>query len=183
MPELVISGFEQLTKDLEFKAPTVLRKMAFNVDANLASAGRLMEERRAHNLRMGEVQKKGFLDIPRRRSKWDPKVGWVSTTRQAGQGGTGFRMASFGWERVKKATVTAPYSNQLANLWHRQSNPYRAKSPLVGSPGHYMRWKEGEQRPMMYQWSQTYNILASLQGQAIAKTEAQFAPQLEEFGK
>ena len=49
MPELVISGFEKLTKGLEIKLPSVLRKMAFNVDANVASEGRVREEKSAQS--------------------------------------------------------------------------------------------------------------------------------------
>ena len=183
MPELVISGFEKLTEGMTVKAPVVLRRMAFNVDANVASAGRRLEEKKAHSLDMGQMQQKGAKDRPRIRSKWDPKVGWVSTTRQAGKGGTGFRMASFGWERVRKASVTAPYSNQLANLWARPTKPYRWESPTVGQPGNLISWDQGSRRPVRYQWSQTYNILASVQGEAIARTETQFAPKIEEIGK
>ena len=189
MPELVVEGFKELTDLLEFKTPTALRKMAFNVDANIASAGRLVEERRmtarggssgkGQPLRMGLPQRKGFWSLPKVRSKWDPNVGWVSTSRMAGKGGTGFRMASFGWERVKKNTVTAPYSNLLANLWHRRTLPYRKKSPLVGTPGNYMRWKAGWQRDARYDWSATYGILVSMQDQAIAKALVKFSKELE----
>ena len=182
MPELVISGFEKLTKGLEIKLPSVLRKMAFNVDANVASEGRVREEKSAHTLQMGQLQVKGEKNLrnPKVYSKCDPKVGWTSTTRQAGKGGTGFRMASFGWERAKKASVTAPYSNQLANLWHRPTRPYRGDSPVVGKPNELIIWGKGSRRPVKYKWSQTYNILASMQGTAIARTEKQFQPKLDE---
>ena len=183
MPELVIDGLDRLVDGLTIKAPALIRRMAFNIDANVASEGRIKEEQKnlsGNKLRMGLPQRKGFFSLARVRSKWDPKVGWVSTTRSAGQGGTGFRMASFGWERVRKYAVTAPYSNQMANLWHRVTRPYRAKSPLVGTPGHYMRWKKGWQRDARYSWATTYSTLASLQGNAIAKTEKQYAKQLQE---
>ena len=183
MPELTISGFDELVQGMTVKVPSLLRKMAFNVDANIASAGRLLEQRQAHTLRMGQPQRKGFWSFAKVRSKWDPDVGWVSTSRAAAKGGTGFRMSSFGWERAKKGSVTAPYSNQLANLWHRPSREYRSTSPLVGTPGHYTRWHKGERRPARYNWSRTYGILASMQAPAIAKTEAQFAPQIEEIGQ
>lgn len=163
--------------------------MAFNVDANLASEGRIKEEQKnlartgesgkGQKLRMGLQQRKGFWSLPKVRSEWDPKVGWVSTTRSAAKGGTGYRMASFGWERAKKYAVTAPYSNQMANLWHRPTKPYRGTSPLVGTPGHYMRWRRGERRDARYNWSTVYSTLAALQGSAIARTEAQYSGELE----
>ena len=183
MPELVISGLDKLIDGLTIKAPTIMRKMAFNVDANIASEGRIKEEQRnlsGSRLRMGLPQRKGFWSLAKVRSKWDPKVGWVSTSRSAGKGGTGFRMATFGWERTKKFAVTAPYSNQMANLWHRPTKPYRGNSPLVGTPGHYMRWRKGARRDARYSWATTYSTLASLQGNAIARTEAQFSKELQE---
>lgn len=181
MPELVIDGFHKLTEGLEIKLPSVLRKMAFNVDANVASMGRIREQQSAHSLEMGKPQIKGIENLrhPRVRSKWDPKVGWVSTSRMAGKGGTGFRMASFGWERMKKASVTAPYSNQLANLWHRPTRPYRGDSPVVGRPGELVIWGKGVRRPVKYVWSRTYAILAALREPAIARTEKQFQPKID----
>ncbi len=181
MPELTVNGFDKLVQNLSIKVPATLRKMAFNVDANVAAQGRLDEQRLAHSLEMGKPQRKGLFSIAKVRSKWDARVGWVSTTRQAGQGGTGFRMASFGWERVKKASVTAPYSSQLANLWSHATRPYRKKSPLVGSPGHYMRWQKGQQRPARYDWSEVYSILGGEIPAAIAKTEEKFAPVFKEM--
>lgn len=181
MPELEVTGFDRLVENLSVKAPATLRKMAFNLDANVASMGRLDEQRLAHSLEMGKPQRKGFWSLAKVRSKWDPKVGWVSTSRMAGKGGTGFRMASFGWERVKKASVTAPYSSQLANLWSHATRPYRSNSPLVGSPGHYMRWRKGQQRPARYDWSEVYSILGGEIPAAIAKTEEQFAPVFREM--
>lgn len=182
MPELVISGFDKIVEGLGITLPSVLRRMAFNVDANVAAEGRIREEKSAHTLQMGQLQVKGrkTLKNPKVYSVWNPKVGWTSTTRQAAKGGTGFRMASFGWERAKKASVTAPYSNQLANLWHRPTRPYRGDSPLVGRPGDTIIWRKGMRRPVKYRWSQTYNILASMQGTAIARTEKQFQPKLDE---
>ena len=182
MPELVLSGFDELTKGMTIKVPSVLRKMAFNVDANVAAEGRRFEQAHASDLMMGQPQRKGN-DGFRVRSKWDPDVGWVSTSRSAGKGGTGFRMASFGWERVRKGSVTAPYSNQLANLWHRPPKPYRADSPVVGRPGELVIWGAGSVRPVKYHWSQTYNILASMQDKAIEKTRQKFMPKLEEAMK
>lgn len=181
MPELTISGFDKLTDQMTIKVPSVLRRMAFNVDANLAAEGRKKELRTANKLRMGEMQKKGKNDRFRVRSEWDPNVGWVSNTRRAGNGNTGYRMASFGWERARKYSVTAPYSNQLANLWHRPTKPYRWDSPEVGRPGETFSWRKGQRRPVRYSWSKTYQILASLQGYAVAKTEAQFASELKEM--
>lgn len=180
MPELTVNGLERITEGLGVQLPSVLRKMAYNLDANVAAQGRLDEQRLAHSLEMGKPQRKGFWSIAKIRSKWNPKVGWVSTSRMAGKGGTGFRMASFGWERVKKASVTAPYSSQLANLWSHATRPYRSNSPLVGSPGHYMRWRKGQQRPARYDWSEVYSILGSEIPGAIARTEKQFQPKLDE---
>lgn len=179
MPELTIDGLDKVIEGMTIKLPTVLRRMAFNVDANVAAEGRLKEQRTANRLNMGRPQRKGFFSIAKVRSKWDPKVGWVSTSRLAAKGGTGFRMASFGWERAKKNAVTAPYSSQLANLWHRPTKPYRGKSPLVGTPGHLMRWQRGQRRDARYDWSSVYHILASMAPKAVARTEAQFAKELE----
>ena len=179
MPELVIEGFEKLTKGMLVKVPQFLRRMAFNVDANVASMGRRYEQAHASDLQMGRMQKKGYGPY-RIRSKWDPEVGWVSTSRNAGKGGTGFRMASFGWERIKKAAVTAPYSNQLANLWANETQPYAAKSPIVGQPGMLRVWHAGQRRPSKYNWETTYNILASMRDRAIDKTAAKFLPKIEE---
>ena len=182
MPELVISGFEKLLNGLEIQLPSVLRKMAFNVDANVASEGRKREQKTAHTLQMGQLQVKGMNSLrrsPKVFSRWDPKVGWVSTSRMAAKGGTGFRMASFGWERAKKASVTAPYSNQLANLWHRETDPYMRNSPIVGRPGKLTMWREGARRPVRNNWSTAYNILASVEDVAIARTEKQFQPKLD----
>lgn len=175
MPELVIEGFDRLTKGMVIKVPHVLRRMAFNVDANVASMGRRYEQAHASDLQMGRMQMKGDGTY-RIRSKWDANVGWVSTSRSAGKGGTGYRMSSFGWERVKKAAVTAPYSNQLANLWANQTKPYEAKSPMVGQPGMLRVWRPGERRPSRYNWSVTYNILASMRDKAIDRTAAEFLP-------
>ena len=179
MPELVIEGFDKLTEGMTIKVPHILRKMAFNVDANVASMGRRYEQAHANDLEMGRMQKKG--DGPFRiRSKWDPSVGWVSTSRSAGKGGTGFRMASFAWERVRKSKVTAPYSNQLANLWANETKPYSSRSPIVGQPERLKVWSRGERRPSRYNWSVTYNILAGMRDKAIEKTAAEFLPKVEE---
>ena len=181
MPELVLEGFDKLADGLTIKAPATLRRMAFNVDANVASAGRRQEQRDAHNLEMGKLQRKGR--ITRVFSKWDSEVGWVSTTRQAGKGGTGFRMASFGWERVRKATVTAPYSSQLVNLWGKATKAYTRKSPVVGQPGRLIVWgtKGHEKRPQRYYWSKAFDAMSRAVGPAIARTEKNFLPQLEEI--
>ena len=189
MPELTVEGLDKVIESMTIKLPSVLRRMAFNVDANVAAEGRLKEQQtntsrggsagKGQKIRMGLRQRKGFFSIPKVRSKWDPKVGWVSTSRSAAKGGTGFRMASFGWERAKKGSVTAPYSSQIANLWHRETNAYKGRSPLVGTPGHYGRWQRGERRDARYDWSSVYHILASMAPKAVARTEAKFAKELE----
>ena len=178
MPELVLEGFDKLADGLTIKAPATLRRMAFNVDANVASAGRRQEQKEASSLEMGKEQRKGR--ITRVFSKWDPEVGYVSTTRQAGKGGTGFRMASFGWERVRKATVTAPYSSQLVNLWGKATKAYTRKSPVVGQ-GSGGVWQKGEKRPQRYFWSKAFDAMSRAVGPAIERTEKKFLPQLEEI--
>jgi len=178
MPELVLEGFDKLADGLTIKAPATLRRMAFNVDANVASAGRRQEQKEASSLEMGKEQRKGR--ITRVFSKWDPEVGYVSTTRQAGKGGTGFRMASFGWERVRKATVTAPYSSQLVNLWGKSTKAYTKDSPLVGQ-GKGRVWKKGTKRPQRYFWSKAFDAMSRAVGPAIERTEKKFLPQLEEI--
>ena len=183
MSELVTQGFEELLEKLHVVLPSMARRMAFNVDANIAAEGRKAEQQDlgANKLQMGQPQRKwGRKYLVR--SKWDPKVGWVSTTRQAAKGGTGFRMASFAWEvRRKKTAVTAPYTSQLANLWSHQTKPYKSDSPIVGQEKHTRVWKKGDTRPAKYNWSRVYSVLASSVSGAIARTDAQFSAEMEKI--
>ena len=178
MAELKVQGFDELTKKLDVVVPQVLQKMAFSVTAKTAAEGRKREQRVANKLDMGKPQKKGPGGY-KVRSIWDPKVGWTSATRNAGKGGTRFRMASFAWERVKKKDqAKAAYSSQLANLWHRPSRPYRMESPEVGQMGRTFRWQRGQRRPVKYRWSAVYNALAQSVPTAIQKTEKEWTPKL-----
>jgi len=183
--ELKTEGFDALLNKLGVVLPKLVIRMAFNIDANIASEGRIKEQREANKLEMGKPQYKGKRGDRRRkfkiRSKWDSNVGWVSTSRSAGKGGTGFRMASFSWERVRKNRVTAPYTSQLANLWANQTKPYTSQSPVVGQEGGLTVWRTGEQRPSRYNWSTVFKALADTQQSAIAKTEAKFASLLKEI--
>lgn len=182
MPELETKGFDELLKKLHVVLPSMARRMAFNVDANVAAEGRKAEQMSdANQLQMGQPQRKwGRKYLVR--SKWDPKVGWVSTTRQAANGGTGFRMASFSWEvKRKKTAVTAPYTSQLANLWSHETKPYRSESPIVGQKGMTRVWKEGERRPIKYNWSRVYSVLAGSISGAIARTDEQFSAEMEKL--
>ena len=184
MPEIRTEGFEELLNKLGVVLPKMVIQMAFNIDANIASEGRIREQQEANELEMGKPQTKGTGRRKRKfrvYSRWAPQVGWVSTTRHAGKGGTGFRMASFGFERVKKNRVTAPYSSQLANLWAKETKPYKSQSPVVGQEGRLMVWGKGDTRPSRYDWAAVYKALASTQRSAIARTEAQYAPKLKEM--
>lgn len=185
MAEIVeIKGFDELVKGMTVRVPVTLRKMAFNIDANVAAEGRKKEQKSdaVNELRMGMTQTKPKRDgyVSRIFSSNDPKVGWVSTTRRDDDGNP-FRMASFAWERAKKGSVTSPYSSQLANLWGKQTNPYRRNSPLVGCKGRnrLMRWEEGSVRPVKYHWSQVASIMANAIPGAIERTGKEFLPKLE----
>ena len=171
-------GFDELLKKLHVVLPAMARQMAFNVDANVAAEGRRKEQREANKLHMGQPQRKGGNGY-RIYSEWDSKVGWVSSTRQAAKGDTGFRMASFSWETRKRYAVTAPYTNQLANLWARETKPYSRRSPVVGQRGMTRVWRQGERRPVRYSWTSVYAALAQSVGGAIARTDQKFSAELE----
>lgn len=185
---LEVEGFEQLTDRMKVKVPETIRKMAFNLDANVGGSkeSRRKELLQAHTLQMGYLQYK-----PRRgnhsgsslrlNSAWDPDVGWVSIHRRAGNGASGYRMASFSWENVRKRySVEAAYTNQLANLWANPTKPYTRISPYVGQWGtKRKRWKIGQSRPSKYDWSMTYSILQSSIPNAIKKTESKFKDLLD----
>ena len=187
MAEIVeVKGFDELVKGMMIRVPVTLRKMAFNVDANVAAEGRKKEQDSSsvNELKMGEVQlkrKKGEY-VSRAFSSKNAEVGWVSNTRKD-DNGKPFRMASFAWERAKKGSVTSPYSNQLANLWGKRTKPYKQMSPWVGRiDGTYdslMRWHRGSVRPVKYHWSQVANVMASAIPGAIERTGEKFLPKLE----
>lgn len=183
--EFKVEGFDELTKKMFVRLPSTVRKMAFNLDANIASEGRLKElSGSANRLAMGKEQITSYKGIRRQGifSKWDRKVGWVSTTRQAGKGNTGFRMASFAWERARKSSVTADYTNQLANLWANPTKPYTSRSPLVGQAGRRLgRWGVGQSRPSKYSWSTVYTVLSGTAPSALAKTEVSFQKELNKL--
>lgn len=177
MSELQLNGFEDLLNKLHVVLPSMARRMAFNVDANVAAEGRIREQQEANQLQMGKPQRKGSNNY-KVRSEWDSEVGWVSNSRRAKTGGTGFRMASFAWEVGKKYRVTAPYTNQLANLWAKETKSYSAASPIVGQKGATRVWKVGEKRPVRYDWTSVYQALAQSVNSAIVRTDKKFSDEL-----
>lgn len=180
-----MNGFDELSKRLFVRLPETIKKMAFNADANVAALARLKEQAsKANQLHMGRSQIKshGKQRVERVFSKWDSKVGWVSTTKQAANGETGFRMSNFSWERPRKTSVTAEYTNQLAFLWGKGSKPYEQWSPLVGhDEKHLGRWAPGQKRPVRYNWSTVYSIVQGTVSSALSRTEKQFEEELRKL--
>lgn len=185
--------FKELLDYLKLEYPRLAAKMSSNLVGNIASQGRKAEMRTANKLQMGQMQIKPKNNIPRpakQYSKWDTDVGWVSTSRMAGNGKSGFRMGSFAWERASrhKRTSTAAYSNMLANLWGHETKPYSSKSPLVGRPGtgpfgEGKSWKAGEVRDARYQWSTVIGSMRTAVTTSIARTEDKFKERLENIKK
>lgn len=173
---LDLDGFDDLVKKLG-ASPTWLSVMADDTVGPVLNWGRKEEQKASSGLRMGLAQRKGE-DGYRIRSAWDNRVGWVSTTRKAAKGGTGFRMASYSYEVGRKAKnrSKASYTSQLAALWSKPTRPYRADSPLVGTEGHVGHWAQGQVRPVKYRWSTTINIMRNEIPAAIARVESNWNP-------
>lgn len=183
MAEIKVDGFEQLSNKLKIKVPEVVRQMAFSVDASVASIGRKKEQLRAgRSLHMGYLQHTSHhgKTVEGQFSAWDPEVGWVSIHRQAGNGASGYRMSNFSWESPKKNSVTAGYTSQMANLWHRDVM-YSRRSPWVGLAGSGPRTQFGPNNPReaRYDWAAVPGILKSTVAEAIARTETRFENKLE----
>lgn len=180
-------SFDKTLEDMRDKWPLTWARMASNVVANVAAQGRKKEQQTAHELVMGEVQtkSKNAKSVTKRFSKWDSNVGWVSTSRPAGNGKSGYRMASFSWERTKKQRQTSAfYTSQLANLWSHRTNKYSEDSPYVGRPNEFRylkRWKAGDSRPQKYNWTSVRNILAGEVDSSIRRTEQKFSRELKEL--
>lgn len=176
--ELEVKGFDDLLDKMTIKLPQRIREMAYDTTGKVAAIGRKKELVHANNLHFGYVQRKskGKTKVVRQFTRWDSKVGWVSTTRQSGDGKSGFRMAQFSWERAKKTSAEADYSNIAANAWSKATKPYEKNSPYVGREGtRYVRWKKGEARTAVhYRWSVVYSMIASAVPQAIAVVERKY---------
>lgn len=176
-----IEGFDELQKKLTIALPSIVRSMAFTVDASTAAIARKEEQDGASSLEMGKPQQVGRVGF-RTYSTWSSSTGWVSTSKMTKKGP--LTMGHFSWARGtrnRKGSVIAEYGNRLANLWARQTKPYTSQSPIVGQPGRLKRWAAGQSRPSKYNWSVTASIANSMAEQAIAKTETQFAKQFKEL--
>ena len=178
--------YKALIDQFRIEYPRLAAKMNTNVVANVAAEGRKAEMQSAHQLKMGQFQikPKNGIYATKQFSRWDEHVGWVSTSRGAGNGKSGFRMGSFAWERSnrKKMTTTAAYTNQLANLWANETKPYSVDSPFVGRVGTSGRiWKAGQRRDSRYSWSTVESSMRNAISGAIKTTEAKFKERLEEI--
>ena len=180
-----------INERLKIKAPLLIEKMAYNVIANTASDARGREQASANSLELGHIQhtsrrrKDGTIEILTRRMLRRTDSGWVSTTRMSDKGNP-FRMSSFSWERERKPSVkAAEYTNQLANLWHRQTKPYASNSPIGGRGTERSGWgmfvKQGNTRQPLYNWSTVTAMMASSAEGGIARTEKQFERFLKEI--
>lgn len=175
-------GFEELGKKLKVRIPAIARKMGFSLDAKLAVIGRRKEQIEANTLEMGRPQWKGKHPYAVY-SMWHPRRGWVSTTREASakKGGGPFMLSNISFRGAQKFkdAVVGHYTSQLANLWSHQTKPYTATSPVVGQSGRLKTWNVGDTRPAKYSWSMVASILSRMEEQAIRRTEAEYADQLE----
>lgn len=176
--ELDVKGFDDLIDKMTIKLPEKIREMAYDSTGKVAAIGRKKELVHANNLHFGYVQRKskGKTKVERKFTKWDSHVGWVSTTRKSGDGKSGFRMAQFAWERAKKTSAEAGYTNIAANAWSKATKPYEKDSPYVGRKGtRYVRWRKGEARTAVhYNWSIVYSTLAGAVPKALAVVESKY---------
>lgn len=176
--------FKELIEErLKLKTPLLIQQMASNVVANVAAEGRRSEQLGAGRLlKMGRWQRTVKNGVVKEgvMSRWDPKVGWVSTSFTTSTGP--FRMASFAWERAKKPnSKRADYTNQLANLWAYPTKPYSKRSPFVGQGPRFKQWQEGERRDARYAWSKTESILRQAVPTAVIRTEHKFSEELKKI--
>jgi len=176
-----IEGFDELQKKLTIVLPKIVRDMAFTADASLAVLARREEQQGASRLEMGKPQKKGRKGF-RTYSAWSSATGWVSTSKMTKNGP--LSMGHFSWARgtrTRKDSVIAEYGSRLANLWARPTKPYSRTSPTVGQQGKLTRWRMGQIRPSLYNWSMTAVIANSMAEQAVARTEKRFVKQFKEL--
>ena len=179
-----------INERLKIKAPLLIEKMAYNVIANTAAEARTREQSNSNTLELGHIQhtvrrrKDGILEVIDRRMLKPSAAGWVSTTRTS-RTGNPFRMSSFSWERERKPSVKrAEYTNQLANLWYRQTKPYSGQSPFVGrgsDPKRWRSWAAGSSRDARYNWSSVAAVIAAAAEAGITRTEIQFDRFLKEI--
>lgn len=182
--------WKRVINALKVKVPLIIDKMAYNVIANTAAEARKSEQETAHSLVLGAFQhtsrrrKGGTIEVIDRVNLKRTDAGWVSTTRTSFKTGP-FQMSHFAWERARTRYVKrADYTNQLANLWHRPTKPYRADSPTVGrgdSPSNWGRWPAGGRRPVKYNWSKVESIISNSATVGIQKTEKRFDKFLKEI--
>ena len=174
--------WQKVIKALKIKLPMVIDNMAFNVIANTAAEARKSEQDTATSLELGKFQrtarrrKNGTIDVIERTNLKRTNAGWVSTTRSSSKTGD-FQMSHFAWERARtKYVKVADYTNQLANLWHRQSKPYsKAYYPKeVDDPENWPKWAKGARRKPRYDWSKVAQIIESSAIGGIRKTEKRF---------
>ena len=181
--------WKRVINALKIKVPLLIDQMAYNVIANTASEARQSEMNVAHNLELGKMQrtarrrKGGNIEVIERVNLKKTNAGWVSTTRTSSKTGA-FQMSHFAWERARtKYVKTADYTNQLANLWHRQSKAYtKAYWPHgVSDPENWPRWGVGAKRPARYNWTKVATEIMKAAPVGIRRTEAQFAKYLKEI--
>jgi hypothetical protein len=198
-------GFDELRKKLTIEVPSMIRGMAFTIDASVAALARKEEDAEASSLQMGQLQQKPILETEgenkgkptmtgyhpfKKYSKWSSTSGWVSTTRKVKKGPrkrqktVPMSMGHFSWAqgtKFRQDSVTAVYGNRLANLWANPTKSYDSRSPLVGRKDFLRTWGKEQSRPSRYNWSKTASIIAGMSESAIAKTERQFAKQIREL--
>ena len=182
--------WQRVIKALKIKVPLIIDQMAYNVIANTAAEARQNEQETAHDLILGAYQhtvrrrKSGEIEVIDRTNLKKTNAGWVSTTRTSSKTGA-FQMSHFSWERARtKHVKVADYTNQLANLWHRPTKPYRADSPEVGRgtyPDNWISWRAGGRRPARYDWSAVGQSIKNAIVPAVAKTEKRFDKLLKEI--
>ena len=181
--------WKRVINALKIKVPLLIDKMAYNVIANTAAEARKTEMNVANDLQLGKMQrtarrrKSGEIEVIERVNLRQTNAGWVSTTRKSSKTGA-FQMSHFAWERARtKYVKTADYTNQLANLWHRQSKAYtKAYGPKdVSDPENWTRWGVGARRPARYDWTRVASIISSSARGGIARTERQFSQYMKEI--
>jgi len=177
---------ELIQKRLKIKAPLLIEEMAMNVIGNVAAEGRKKEQQTSTSLKLGAFQhtvrrrKGGTVEVIDGVNLRMTKAGFVSTRFNTSTGP--FRMASFSWELARKPkTKQAGYTNQLANLWHRPSKPYRWQSPEVGQPGNLMSWGVGARRPVRYSWANVARQLEASRPKAVDMTSKKYAREFEKL--
>ena len=180
--ELDSPTWQRVIKALKIKVPMIIDDMAFNVIANTAAEARKSEQETANSLELGKFQrtarrrKNGTISVIQRTNLKRTNAGWVSTTRSSSKTGD-FQMSHFAWERARTRHVkVADYTNQLANLWHRRSRPYRKAYYPKGEPDpeNWPRWGKGAVRPVRYRWSEVAQIIESSATGGIRRTELKF---------